>query len=321
MLKDLLESKKCVKLICGAGNDDLESISKLVYVYLHAGVRLFDVSANVEVVRLVKKLIREMGVEAYVVVSYGIKGDPHADKAFIKEGCTSCGVCRNACTQNAIYTLYGLNGAEVNKDLCIGCGRCAKMCKYISMVSEPKSIADTLPELIKEGVDSIEFHISNKGDDILERWKEITSLFDGIISICIDRSVRGDKELIDTINELIKDRPAYSFIIQADGAPMSGLDDAPSTTLQALATAQIVERAKLPVYLLLSGGTNKETSRLAKEFRLDYNGISLGSYARKVIKNYVEHPDFWTSLSVQEGAFLVAQDLVDTTVSYMRWAW
>ena len=30
MLKDLLESKKCFKLVCGAGNEDAQEVEKLV---------------------------------------------------------------------------------------------------------------------------------------------------------------------------------------------------------------------------------------------------------------------------------------------------
>ena len=30
MLKDLLEDKKCFKLVCGAGNEDADEVEKLV---------------------------------------------------------------------------------------------------------------------------------------------------------------------------------------------------------------------------------------------------------------------------------------------------
>ena len=42
MLKDLLESKHCFKLVCGAGNEDVEEIKRLVYLYAVAGCRFFD---------------------------------------------------------------------------------------------------------------------------------------------------------------------------------------------------------------------------------------------------------------------------------------
>ena len=37
MLKELLETKHCFKLVCGAGNEDIEEIKRLVYLYAVAG--------------------------------------------------------------------------------------------------------------------------------------------------------------------------------------------------------------------------------------------------------------------------------------------
>ena len=42
MLKNILDSKRCFKLICGAGNEDIESVKRLVYVYALAGCKIFD---------------------------------------------------------------------------------------------------------------------------------------------------------------------------------------------------------------------------------------------------------------------------------------
>ena len=43
MLKDLLEAKKCFKLVCGAGNEDTLEVEKLVTIYSKAGCNFFDV--------------------------------------------------------------------------------------------------------------------------------------------------------------------------------------------------------------------------------------------------------------------------------------
>lgn len=39
MLKELLDTNHCFKLVCGAGNEDIEEIKRLVYVYAIAGCR------------------------------------------------------------------------------------------------------------------------------------------------------------------------------------------------------------------------------------------------------------------------------------------
>ena len=64
---------------------------------------------------------------------------------------------------------------------------------------------------------------------------------------------------------------------------MSGGDNSFESTLQAVAMAHLVQ--PYGTYILLSGGTNEKTSELAKMCSLRYNGISVGSYARKIIRN------------------------------------
>lgn len=87
----------------------------------------------------------------------------------------------------------------------------------------------------------------------------------------------------------------YTTIVQADGFPMSGGKDDYKTTLQAVATAEIVQNAKLPVYIMLSGGTNSKTAELAKMCSIDYNGIAIGTFARKVAGRYIEREDFYVT--------------------------
>ena len=57
MLKDLLETNHCFKLVCGAGNEDIETVKRLVYVYALAGCRFFDISANEKVLNVTKEIL------------------------------------------------------------------------------------------------------------------------------------------------------------------------------------------------------------------------------------------------------------------------
>ena len=122
----------------------------------------------------------------------------------------------------------------------------------------------------------------------------------------------GDEQLISTLQKMIKTRKPYSTIIQADGYPMSGGNDDYKTTLQAVATAEIVQNAKLPVYLMLSGGTNSKTAELAKICDIDYHAIAVGSFARKIVKQYIDRPDFWSNSNVIKDALKIATQLVKT---------
>ena len=107
-------------------------------------------------------------------------------------------------------------------------------------------------------------------------------------------------------------RKTYSTIVQADGFPMSGGQDDFKTTLQAVATAEIVQNAKLPVYIMLSGGTNSKTAQLAKMCNIDYNGIAIGTFARKIVSKYIERTDFLTNKRIFNDALKIAKQLVET---------
>lgn len=309
-LKELLETRKCIKLVCGAGNEDVHSVRNLVDLYARVGVRFFDVSANLEVIRAVKDELNKLGMEGHICVSYGIKGDPHTNKAMIGGACTDCGLCIDTCPTGAINHLPIRVGVEM--DRCIGCGECVGECPVsaIAMESRPISIEETLPAIIAEGVDCIELHVAGIGfKEALSKWRTIGKDFKGMMSVCIDRSQYGDHTLIGNLELLLEDRGLFTTIIQADGLPMSGTNNDPATTLQTIAIGQIVSTANLPAYILLSGGTNSKTSTLARTFDVKYHGISLGSYARKVVQK-TKDPVYEASVLVKKTlSFMGLEDI------------
>jgi ferredoxin len=227
------------------------------------------------------------------------------------ERCVNCGACEAVCPQGAIRY------AKVKKSKCIGCGRCWKVCSRaaISYVSEEKDLKEVLPAIVEGGIDCIEFHAMGLDEDeINTKWNYINDNYDGILSICTSRGKLSDEGLIERVKNMIKDRKPYTTIIQADGFPMSGGDDDYKSTLQAVATAEIVQNEKLPVYIMLSGGTNGKTSELAKMCSIAYDGIAIGSYARKIVKKYTDRSDFWSNSRVIEDALAVAKPLVDSVL-------
>ncbi len=319
MLTDILKDKKCFKLICGAGNEDTAEIEKLVALYSKAGCNFFDLSAKPEIIDAAKKGLERAGIKnnRYLCCSIGTKGDIHINKAFIRsEKCIQCGKCTRVCLQNAIFN----NGSsyEVKKIKCIGCGKCAKECsnQCIEMTNEFKNLKEILPPVIEKGIDCIELHTSGENEnEIFEKWKEINELFDGVLSLCINRSKSGNEKILKIINEILKCRKPYTTIIQADGTPMSGGKDDFRTTLQAVAMAEIIQNTDLPVYILLSGGTNSKSSELAKLCKVDINGVAIGSFARKIVREYIARDDFLENNEIFDKALRIAKNLVDTSLS------
>lgn len=47
-----------------------------------------------------------------------------------KEICVACGTCIKVCPRNAIEIFKGCY-AEVKNQLCIGCGKCSKVCPAV----------------------------------------------------------------------------------------------------------------------------------------------------------------------------------------------
>ena len=308
MLEDLLKSNKCFKLVCGAGNEDATEVEKLVKLYSSAGCKFFDLSAKPEIVDAAKRGLEDR--EGYFCVSVGIKGDPHVRKACIDgEKCVGCHKCEEICPQKAI------RGSKINKVRCLGCGKCEKVCRHdaISYVCENKDLREVLPPLIEKGIDCIELHAMGVCDDeVFEKWGYINEIFDGLLSICTSRGHLSEENMIERIKSMTACRKPYSTIIQADGFPMSGGKDDYKTTLQAVSTAEIVQNAKLPVYIMLSGGTNSKTSELAKMCGINYNGIAIGTFARKIVARYVDRVDFLTNKYAFEDALKIAKTLVES---------
>ena len=311
MLKDLLEKRNCFKLVCGAGNEDSIEVEKLVTLYAKAGCRFFDLSAKEEIIDAAKSGILKSGVkDAYLCVSVGIKGDPHISKAQIDyEKCIGCGKCDEICPNNAI--IYH----KVKNMKCIGCGKCAKVCSKgaISYTSENIDLNIVLPPLIEKGIDCIELHaMGTDEEDILSKWETINKLYTGMVSICTSHGKISDEAMIKRIKRMLNYRSPYTTIIQADGFPMSGGRDDYKTTLQAVATAEIVQNENLPVYLMLSGGTNTKTAELASLCGIKFNGVAVGSYARKIVREQIDCEDFLENPVIFEKALIKAEKLVQS---------
>lgn len=298
------------KLVCGAGNEDCESVKRLVYIYAKAGCRFFDLSARKEILESAKEALKLANVDdAMLCVSVGIKGDPHITKAKINDSkCIKCGNCFRNCPNDAIYS-----SIIIDEKKCIGCGSCLKKCPTgaISMFDKDVNVKEILPYMVQNGVEVLELHImGHDKKDLANKWNVINECKPKFASICIDRENFGNKEALDRIREMISFRAPYTTIIQADGIPMSGADDTYKTTLQAIAMAEIIQNANLPVHIMISGGTNSKTATLAKLCDINYWGIAVGSWARKIVKEQIYANDFWTNDNLQNQAIEIANQLI-----------
>lgn len=203
---------------------------------------------------------------------------------------------------------------------CIGCGKCSVTCPVfaINFISERKNLKEVLPPLIDKEINCIELHaLGENEDEINEKWKDINNLYSGILSICIDRSKLSNEKLSARIKKMVSLRDPYTTIIQADGSPMSGEKDDFKTTLQTVATAEIVQNDTLPVFMLLSGGTNSKSTKLAKQCGVHANGVAIRSFARKIVREELDRDDFLMNNKVFNKALKKAKKLVEVSLKYL----
>jgi hypothetical protein len=186
------------------------------------------------------------------------------------------------------------------------------------MKSDFKNLRELLPPVIERGIDCIEFHVSGENEkEVDEKWEEINDLFDGILSISVNRSKLSDEKILKRITKMLEKRKPYTTIIQADGSPMSGGKDDFKTTLQTVALAELLQNTNLPVYMLLSGGTNSKTTELAKICGIKINGVAIGSFARKIVHEYINREDFLENEEIFNKALKIAKNLVDISLENM----
>ena len=278
-----LDEKKIFKLVLGLGNQDFEEIEDLVTVYAIAGADMFDINPSKEAIEAVLRGVKKAGrqiEEFYYTISTGLLGDSHVQKCHIdKNKCKRCGKCIKKCPRNAIE--WNGEFPEVIVQKCIGCKKCDD-CKAISFNDTEYNIEEIVKLAKKYKLDCVELHISSKKIPEQE-IKYVLKEFSGALSVCLDRKYYSNERIKKLINKIIKWKQDSKFIIQADGVPMSGGDDTFKSTLQAVAMAHLVQ--DYGTYIFMSGGTNAKTAWLAKTCELRYNGIGIGSYARKIVKN------------------------------------
>ena len=340
-MQQLLDNRKYFKLVCGAGNEDAEEVKRLTILYTLAGSKGLDVSANVDVfnacvegIDIAFNMSKKMGINLktrpFIMVSVGMPGDHHVRKSHINlDICLKCDLCIPVCPTDAIPS-----SLIVIEEKCIGCGNCSAICprqEIIHYEHNDRELRDLLPKCLSAGAEQIELHAAVSEDElIMKEWKMISEINpDNHISMCLDRLHLSNFAFENRV-EKAKEVAGNRLIIQSDGYPMSGGEDDFNTTLQAIATADVLNKKfnmklrkktntliykkKNVVNQLLSGGTNSLTAVLAEQTGVKFQGVSLGTFARHIVKSVVDHKDFYNDEKLIQRGVSIARELVFANV-------
>lgn len=338
VMETLLADSKYFKLVCGAGNENPDEVEKLAFVYTLAGAKGFDVAANPHIVeccvlginkafKLSKEFDIALQIKPFITVSVGMPGDHHVRKSEIHlDECIKCNLCIPVCPTEAIP-----GNLIVIEDKCIGCGSCSAVCpkqEAITYRHNERELKNVLPKCLDAGAEHIELHAAIAEDDtIMEEWSLVNRINPhGHNSMCLDRLHLSNFAFEERVRKA-KAIAGSRLIVQSDGYPMSGGVDDYNTTLQAVATADVLNKAfnmllrktnntliytkrSVKVKQLLSGGTNSLTTKLANDANVLWHGVSLGTFARNLIKKEIQNPSFNTDFKLQKFAVKKAHNLV-----------
>ncbi len=294
--EEALAQGRWVKLICGASNQDLPSITDLCALYATAGVHCVDVGADIAVVHAARQGLdwveSTSGRRPWLMVSISDGKEAHFRKAVFDPA--RCPIdcprpCQRICPAEAIENTGG-----VNWDKCYGCGRCLSSCPLglINEVDKHINSQDIGPLIQQLHPDAVEVHTAPGRVHAFQAT--INSVMEAKVAfkrIAVSCGLEGHKL---TAHQLAKELwIRHSFlrqhnqkpIWQLDGRPMSG-DIGAGVAKAAVALWQEMLPLAPPGPLQLAGGTNSQTIHYLPNGNRPA-GIAFGGMARKVVQPWL----------------------------------
>ena len=295
-----LAAGRWVKLICGAGNQDLAAIEDLCAVYSLAGVDCIDVAADAAVAAAARRGMdwaqERGGARPWLMLSLSDGADPHFRKAQFDPQC--CPVdCPRPCQRVCPALAIGASGG-VHQERCYGCGRCLPACPH-GLIAEHQLLlsADAVPTLLATvAPDAVELHTqAGRGQAFAERLAQVQrsglELKRLAVSCGLERGAATSAEPPLTARELANELwQRFALLRQAgqrplwqlDGRPMSG-DVGAGTARSAVKLLAAIRPWAPPGPLQLAGGTNASTAALLSTGS-GAAGVAFGGMARSLLQ-------------------------------------
>ncbi len=324
-----------MKLICGAGNQDLAVIEDLCAIYSLAGVHCIDVAADAAVAEAASRGMawaEERGADRpWLMLSLSDGADPHFRKArFDPEHCP--GDCPRPCQRVCPALAIGASGG-VLAERCYGCGRCLPACP-LGLIEEEQLLlsAEAVPELLRAvQPDAVELHTqAGRQGAFAGRLDQVrtsgVSLKRLAVSCGLERGSQGRqpptpasplsaRELATELWQrfAIVRQSGYQPLWQLDGRPMSG-DVGAGTARSAVQLLRAIRPWAPPGPLQLAGGTNATTASLLGP-NSGAAGVAFGGMARSLLQPLLLKAEaagqtLRENIPLQEQALALARSLI-----------
>ena len=327
-----LSSGSWVKLICGASNQDLPSISDLCALYACAGVHCVDVAADPAVVRAARlglSWAAARGAPAvWLMVSISDGRDAHFRKAQFDPSCCppDCArPCERVCPADAIPSHPDTVGVDLSR--CYGCGRCLPACPLnLIQASDHLQTRDSLASLLRDlRPDAVEVHTSpGRAQEFADTIASLMQASIPLQRLSVSCGMEGHALSSDALARELWQRHAVLRrhrlrpLWQLDGRPMSG-DVGRGTARAAVHLWQQLRPLAPPGPLQLAGGTNAGTRSVLQTLDLSPEvgpaGIAFGGQARALVQPWLQGamergqmltawPEGWTAALAQARALV-----------------
>ncbi len=321
---DALETRQFFKLICGASFTDTEKVMRLSQVYAQAGIHCIDIAPELTALQAVEEglsLIPPNMTPPLVMVSISLDPDPHFRKIELNEpDCILCDACIPICPTDAIdKTTQAEQKLIISQPLCYGCGRCVETCPTSALALHPfHQDPDKLKALLSHPlVGAVEIHTRFADPYMLPDFlQQLKNVFQNkALSVCFRPDTVKTSQWSDFLNKLQafnkESNPQFPLIIQIDGAPMSGSDQA-DTSLPALKSAKAFKQQcqdQFP-FITLSGGINAKTAEHLSQSDYSFiSGVGIGTVARQAVWRHLEK-NKTEPLGQEDHALTIAKRLV-----------